>query len=260
LRATSESSPPPLNAAIRVEGLDYTYAGGRRVLSQVQWSLAEGERLAIVGPSGAGKSTLLLHLNGLLPDPLPRTPPRSGVTILGQPVIASTVQTIRKQVGFVFQDPDDQLFGVTVFEDVAFGPQQQGCSSTEVAQRVRTSLQAVGLAGIEKTHPGRLSYGERKRVCLAGVLACQPQILVLDEPSSNLDPRARRQLIGILQQLNLTVVVATHDLELVLETCQQVLVLDQGVIQAHGAPDAILSDPLVMDRHGLEVPWPLRRR
>jgi energy-coupling factor transporter ATP-binding protein EcfA2 len=219
-----------------------------------------GTKLAIIGPSGAGKSTLLMHLNGLLPATPTDQPQQCAVWIGAQPVIAPRLREVRRQVGFVFQDPDDQLFAATVEDDVAFGPRQLGCDASEVAERVEASLQAVGLADVGRLSPAQLSYGERKRVCLAGVLACRPQFLVVDEPSSNLDPRARRQLVSILRGLPVTQVIATHDLDLVLDLCDRVVVLDRGRVQADGEPQRILSDALLMDRHGLEVPWRLRPR
>jgi energy-coupling factor transporter ATP-binding protein EcfA2 len=216
--------------------------------------------LAIIGPSGAGKSTLLLHLNGLLPNVPIASPPQCAVWIGGQPVIESRLRDVRRQIGFVFQDPDDQLFAATVEDDVAFGPRQLGCHRAEVAERVRQGLEAVHLADAGRLNPAQLSYGERRRVCLAGVLACRPEFLVVDEPSSNLDPRARRQLMAILRGLPVTQVIATHDLDLVLDLCDRVIVLDRGRIQADGEPRRLLADSLLMDRHGLEVPWRLRPR
>jgi cobalt/nickel transport system ATP-binding protein len=247
-------------AAIELRQLAFTYPGGRPVLTDISVSIAAGTKLAVIGPSGAGKSTLLMHLNGLLPTVAASQPGHCSVWIGGQPVIAPRLREVRRQVGFVFQDPDDQLFAATVEEDVAFGPRQLGRDRAEVARRVEASLRSVGLPEVGRLSPAQLSYGERKRVCLAGVLACQPEFLVLDEPSSNLDPRARRQLLTILQGLPVTQVIATHDLDLVLDLCDRVLVLDRGRVQADGEPRRMLSDSLLMDRHGLEVPWRLRPR
>uniref|UniRef100_A0A7C4LMD3 ABC transporter ATP-binding protein n=1 Tax=Schlesneria paludicola TaxID=360056 RepID=A0A7C4LMD3_9PLAN len=248
------------NSAIVLRNLSFAYPGGRQVLNTIEADIAAGAKVAIIGPSGAGKSTLLMHLNGLLPG-TPRTSAReANVWIAGQPVIAARLRAVRQQVGFVFQDPDDQLFAATVEDDVAFGPRQLGCRRDEVAQRVAASLAAVGLAEAGPLNPAQLSYGERKRVCLAGVLACRPELLVLDEPSSNLDPRARRQLVTILRNMPVTQVIATHDLDLVLDLCDRVLVLDRGRFQADGEPRRILADAVLMERHGLEVPWRLRPR
>ena len=159
---------------------------------------------------------------------------------------------------FCFQDPDDQLFCPTVREDVAFGPLNLGLSRSEVLARVDRSLVAVGLPEHGQRNPSQLSTGERKRVCLAGVFACEPSLLVLDEPTSNLDPRARRQLLQILSQFSGTQIIATHDLDFVLDLCQRVLVLDGGKLRTDGPADRVLSNAVIMDRHGLEVPWRLR--
>jgi energy-coupling factor transporter ATP-binding protein EcfA2 len=250
---TSENSEPLL----RIDELDYRYPGGISALEDVSLTVAEGETVAVVGPSGAGKSTLLLHLNGLLPERIEegRTP---AVHVAGLPVAGEHLPEVRRQVGFLFQDPDDQLFCPTVREDVAFGPLNLGLERDEVERRVGESLAAVGLAGYERRSTLQLSVGERKRVCLAGILACRPAILALDEPTSNLDPRARRALIEILRSFGGAQVVATHDLELVAERCDRVVVLDEGRIRAEGAPRDVLSDAGLMERHGLEVPLSLR--
>lgn len=248
----------PVAPAVELRCLSFAYPTGRKVLTEISAAWNAGSRVAIVGPSGAGKSTLLMHLNGLLPA-LPLTDPQQcAVWIKGEPVTANRLRTVRQHVGFVFQDPDDQLFAATVGEDVAFGPRLLGCDAHETQRRVSECLSAVGLPLVVNLNPGHLSYGERKRVCLAGVLACRPRVLVLDEPSSNLDPRARRQLVAILRALDVTVIIATHDLDLVLDLCDRVILLDDGRVQAEGAPAYILSDELLMDRHGLEVPWRLR--
>lgn len=245
-------------AAIELRRLTFAYPSGRKVLNEISATWATGSRVAIVGPSGAGKSTLLMHLIGLLPNSPVTSPQECAVWIDDAPVTAERLRTVRQHVGFVFQDPDDQLFAATVAEDVAFGPKLLGCDAAETQTRVTASLTAVGLPLVGNLNPGHLSYGERKRVCLAGVLACQPKVLVLDEPSSNLDPRARRQLLSILRSLPVTVIVATHDLDLVLDLCDRVVLLDEGRIQSEGVPTHILSDALLMERHGLEVPWRLR--
>jgi len=244
--------------AVEFRELTFRYPGGRLALSEITASIPIGSRLAIVGPSGAGKSTLLLHLNGLLPGQLSASSEPCAVRIFGQPILPTTLASIRQRVGFVFQDPDDQLFAATVADDVAFGPRQLGCSKHEIGNRVAESLALVGLSHTLPDNPGQLSYGERKRVCLAGVLACRPELIVLDEPSSNLDPRSRRQLRTILEELPATQIMATHDLDLVLDACDTVWVIDEGRLQAAGPTRRILSDPLLMDRHGLEVPWRLR--
>lgn len=244
-------------SAIDVRNLSFRYPNGHAALQQISCSISPGERVAIVGPNGAGKSTLLLHLNGLLPQTHLVNGSSHEVLIHGVRVQKSSLASVRRQVGFVFQDPDDQLFCSTVADDVAYGPKNFGVP--DVSDRVRRSLELVGLPEHGPRMIGQLSFGERKRVCLAGVLACEPAILVLDEPTANLDPRARRQLLAIIRQTTATLVMATHDLEFVLDACPRVLVLDQGKLVADGAAQDILADELLMDRHGLEVPWRLRR-
>ncbi len=253
-----ETSPRP---ALRVAHLSYDYSDGYRALDDVSFELASGERLAVVGPSGAGKSTLLLHLNGLLPSPLPadhRGNGQAAIAVNGQPMCPANLSAIRREVGLLFQDPDDQLFCPTVGEDVAFGPLNLGLPAEEVRRRVAESLEAVALSGYEDRSTMRLSVGERKRVCLAGLLACRPSILALDEPSSNLDPRARRRLLEHLADFPGSQIIATHDLDFVVEHCRRVLVLDDGRIHADGPPGIILAKPQLMEKHGLEVPLSLR--
>jgi cobalt/nickel transport system ATP-binding protein len=253
------SSAP--DTILDVNGLTFAYPNGRRALDNVRFALRHGEILGIVGPSGAGKSTLLLHLNGLLPlRPQPTRAATNGATVhvAGLSVGASNLAEVRRCVGFLFQDPDDQLFCPTVREDVAFGPLNLGLPRAEVERRVVESLLAVGLEGFESRSTLQLSLGERKRVCLAGVLACQPVILALDEPFSNLDPRARRTLIDVLRRFNGSQIIATHDLDVVVELCNRVIVLDEGTIRADGAPSTVLADANLMERHGLEVPLRLQ--
>lgn len=248
-----------LPVAIDIRGLTFRYPGDRLALDSVSCAIVEGERVAVVGPSGAGKSTLLMHLNGLLPsDPLIKDSDAQ-VAIHSLNVIKPHLREIRRRVGFLFQDPDDQLFCPTVRDDVAFGPMNLGLTHQEVLARVDRSLSAVGLPDYEDRNPSQLSTGERKRVCLAGVLACEPSVMVLDEPTSNLDPRARRQLMRILGDFPGTQLIATHDLDFVLDHCHRVLVLDSGKLQADGPVERVLSNVGLMDRHGLEVPWRLRR-
>src|SRR5262249_32299754 len=208
------------------------------------------------------KSTLLMHLNGLLPENAPSAHGANGdapVVIGGIPVSAKSVREIRRRVGFLFQDPDDQLFCATVAEDVAFGPLNQDLPRDEVRRRVSESLAAVGLEGDYAARSTlQLSVGERKRVCLAGVLACGPEVLALDEPSANLDPRARRTLLRILAAFRGCQIIATHDLALVVEHCHRVVVLDRGLVFADGPPGTVLGDPSLMEQHGLEVPLRLQ--
>jgi cobalt/nickel transport system ATP-binding protein len=247
-----------MTPAIDVHDLSYRYEQSGDALSSITFGVQAGECLGIVGPNGAGKSTLLQHLNGLLPD----TPSdhANGVSVLGQAMTRRTLPEIRRQVGLLFQDPNDQLFCPTVFEDVAFGPRQMGLSEAEVQSRVFGSLAKMGLGGFESRLPHRLSLGEKRRVCLAGVLACDPEILVLDEPTSGLDPAGKRELKQILRQLKATIIIATHDLELVVELCARTLLLNQGRLIAQGPTVEILSDEPLMLANGLERPHILLHR
>jgi cobalt/nickel transport system ATP-binding protein len=244
-------------SAVEVTNLKYRYHDGTEALRGVSFRIAPGECVALLGPNGSGKSTVLLHLNGILPE----KPGADGaVRILGETVAPQTVEKIRRQVGLVFQDPDDQLFCPTVREDVAFGPQQLGLGDEEVAARVETSLAQVGLAGFGHRATHHLSHGEKRRACLAGVLACAPAILVLDEPTSDLDPRGRREFKALLRQIPATKLIATHDLELAVELCPRAIVLDHGLVIADGPTVELLSDEALMLAHGLECPHILRHR
>ena len=243
--------------ALEVRDLDYCYSDGTTALRDVTFSIAEGERVALIGPNGAGKSTLLLHLNGLLPE---RPSPTPAIHVFGTPVTEPHLAAIRAQVGLLFQDPDDQLFCPTVWEDVAFGPQQLGLRGEDLAARVSRSLEQVGLGGFEERLPHHLSRGEKRRVCLAGLLACEARVLALDEPTSDLDPRGRRELKALLRDLPVAQIIATHDLELVVEICPRVIVLDRGTVVAEGPSETLLSDEPLMLAHGLEKPHILRHR
>ena len=201
-----------------------------------------------MGPNGAGKSTLLLHLNGLLPDKPSSNP---AVKVFGTPATGANLFAIRAQVGLLFQDPDDQLFCPTVREDVAFGPAQLGLEGPVLEERVSACLAEVGLAGYEGRFPHHLSRGEKRRVCLAGVLACEAKILVLDEPTSDLDPRGRRELKELLLRLSVAQVIATHDLAMAGEVCGRVILLDQGRVAADGPAREILENEPLMRHHGL---------
>jgi energy-coupling factor transporter ATP-binding protein EcfA2 len=236
-----------MTPAIEVQNLSYRYPDGREVLRSISFAVAEGECVGLIGPNGAGKSTLLLHLNGILPEK-----PSGAVRVFGQTDLAA----MRRDVGLLFQDPDDQLFCPTVAEDVVFGPQQLGLSEASVTE----ALAQVGLAGFEKRSPHHLSHGEKRRVCLAGVLACQPQILALDEPTSGLDPRGRREFKTLLHKVRATKLITTHDLDLVAEFCSRVLVLDRGRLVAVGSSSEILNDMSLMLAHGLERPHTLQHR
>ncbi len=243
--------------ALEVRNLQFAYPGGKEALKGVSFSVQEGESVGLVGPNGAGKSTLLLHLNGLLPDDL--TSP-ANISVHGIPLQSDTVHGIRRRVGLLFQDPDDQLFCPTVFEDVAFGPAQMGITGEALEQRVLDALRTVGLDGVAMRAPHHLSGGERRRVCLAGVLACHPDVLVLDEPTSDLDPKGKRELKALLASFPAAKLIATHDLELVVELCPRVIVIDGGKVVADGPTEALLDNEELMLAHGLERPHILRHR
>jgi energy-coupling factor transporter ATP-binding protein EcfA2 len=268
MTTTGEIDVPP---AVRVRGLEYRYPDGKEALRGVSLEIREGEAVALVGPNGAGKSTLLLHLNGLLPG-RPRNevghhhglglsgrngkrPPN--VWIEGLEVNARHAAEVRRRVGLLFQDPDDQLFCTTVIEDVAFGPLNLGSSKAEARELALECLARVDLQQAADRPPHHLSFGERKRVCLAGVLACRPSVLVLDEPTANLDPRGRRRLIHLIRSLPSTKLIATHDLEMVLETCPRTILLDQGQVVADGPSRELLGNPALIEAHGLELPLSL---
>jgi cobalt transport protein ATP-binding subunit len=238
--------------AVRITRLNYTYPDGTKALEGIDLDVRCGERIAVVGPSGAGKSTLLLHLNGILPG-------NGAVRIMGQSLDQSNLRQIRKQVGLLFQDPNDQLFCPTVFEDIAFGPLNLGVPEDEVPRRVEKALSDAGLEhSIRSRSSHHLSLGERRRVSLATVLAMEPAILGMDEPTSNLDPRNRRHLIEVVSGLKATLIVATHDLELVLDVCPRTVLMDHGRIWADGETRSMLADAGLMEMHGLEVPLSLK--
>lgn len=240
-----------MNNAIEVLNLRYRYHDGTEALRGVSFSIKSGECVALIGPNGSGKSTLLLHLNGILPEKIADD---SAVKISDETISAKNLETIRRQVGLVFQDPDDQLFCPTVSEDVAFGPQQLALSEAQINERVHRTLEQVGLHGFEQRATHHLSHGEKRRACLAGVLACEPSILVLDEPTSDLDPRGRREFKALLRKIPATKLIATHDLEMVVELCSRAIVLDRGVVVAEGPVEKLLSDEALMLAHGLERP------
>jgi cobalt/nickel transport system ATP-binding protein len=232
-----------------VRGLAYAYSDGHQALFGVDLHVHRGERVALLGPNGAGKTTLVLHLNGIL------TAGRGTVEVCGLPVGSPNLQEIRRRVGVVFQDPDDQLFMPTVRDDVAFGPANLGIRGAELEARVSDALDRVGMGGFADRPPHHLSFGQRRRVAVATVLAMRPEILVLDEPSSNLDPTSRRELADILRGLDVTVLMVTHDLPYALELCPRSVVLSDGVIVADGPTDEVLTDDAMMRAHRLELPF-----
>jgi len=233
-----------LDKVIAVNNLSFCYPDGQQALTDVCLTVRQGETVAIIGPNGAGKSTLLLHLNGILHS-------NGAVMIFAKQVNDENLRWVRSQVGLVFQNPDDQLFSPTVFDDVAFGPINMGYSKEEVGNSVTRALDWVGMAGYEPRSPHHLSVGEKKRIAIATVLSMSPEILVLDEPTSNLDPRSRWSLTTLLKKLPMTKIVATHDLELVRALCPRAIVVDQGRVIADGVTSDILADNALLAAHGL---------
>jgi cobalt transport protein ATP-binding subunit len=235
--------------SLLVDDLAFAYPDGHQALFGVDLRLEDGERVALLGPNGAGKTTLVLHLNGIL------RAGRGRVTVAGLPVEDRNLQEVRRRVGIVFQDPDDQLFMPTVGEDVAFGPRNLGLPEDEVARRVAEALDAVDMADAADRPPHHLSFGQRRRVAVATVLSMRPEILVLDEPSSNLDPAGRRELAEVLEALPITLLMVTHDLPYALQLCPRSVVLDGGVVVADGPTRQLLDDPDLLAAHRLELPF-----
>ena len=237
---------------VEARRLSHTYEDGTVALRDVSFRITHGEAVAIIGANGAGKSTLLLHLNGHLM-------PTGGEVRIGEtPVTPATVTDIRRTVGLVFQDPDDQLFMPTVGDDVAFGPRNLGLAEAEAEHRVASALERVGIVHLRKRPPYRLSGGEKKRAAIAGVLAMQPDVLVMDEPTNGLDPLARRQLMQLLAEFAHTRIFTSHDLDMVLELCPRTIVLSEGTVMADGPTRAILTDDALLARCRLERPARLR--
>ncbi len=237
---------------VEAQALSFRYPDGTQALRELSFRITHGESVALVGANGAGKSTLLLHLNGYF---LPQT----GKLVLGDlPLTPKTLASARRAVGMVFQDPDDQLFMPTVFDDVAFGPRNLGLGEDDVQQRVQHALDTVGAYGLRERPPYKLSGGEKRAVAIATVLAMSPDILVMDEPSSNLDPKARRDLIGLLQSFQHTKIIATHDLDMALDVCRRVLVMKQGRIVADGPTLEILTNEELLTDCRLEKPLRLQ--
>jgi cobalt transport protein ATP-binding subunit len=235
-----------MHHTIEVRGLSFAYPDGFQALRGVDLHISPGEKVALVGPNGAGKSTLILHLNGILRG-------RGEVRVCGLPVEDMNLGRIRAAVGVVFQDPDDQLFSPSVGDDVAFGPMYMGLTQEEVGRRVQLALASVGMPDSGARVPHHLSGGEKKRVAIATVLAMEPEILVLDEPTAGLDPRGRRGLIRLLADLPQTMLVSTHDLRMVQELFPRTVVLDQGQIVSDGPTAALMADATVLAAHGLEA-------
>jgi cobalt/nickel transport system ATP-binding protein len=232
---------------LEVRDLHFSYHDGLTALRGVSFQMCDGDKVALVGPNGAGKSTLMLHLNGILNG-------YGEVMIGGQRLTRENLPAIRAMVGLVFQNPDDQLFSPTVFEDVAFGPLHMGLPMDEVESRVEAALNAVRMSAFRNRLSHHLSVGEKKRIAIATVLSMDPQILVLDEPSAGLDPRARRTLINLLRELPITMLVSTHDMKLVQELFPRTIVMDEGQIVADGPTKNILENEELLTAHGLEKP------
>jgi cobalt/nickel transport system ATP-binding protein len=236
-----------MTCAIHARSLRFAYPGGPPVLDGLELKVSHGERVAVLGPNGAGKTTLMLHLNGLLRG-------EGELDVAGLRVSAQTARELRARVGLVFQDPDDQLFMPTVEEDVAFGPLNAGLPPAEVRERVAEALAAVRMTAAAGRAPHQLSMGERRRVAVATVLATRPELLVLDEPSANLDPRARRELLEVLSELDTTLLVVTHDLPFAAELCERAVILAEGRIAADGQCGDILGDVALLAAYELERP------
>ncbi len=246
---SANSAAASANGAwVDVAGLHFRYPDGFDALKGITVQIAKGEKVALIGPNGAGKSTFMLHLNGI------NAPSEGKVTVGGMAVSRENLGRVRAEVGLVFQDPDDQLFSPTVYDDVAFGPVHMGLKKDEVDERVTRALADVGLSGFEKRLPHHMSIGQRKRAALATVLSMSPSVLVLDEPSAGLDPRGRRELIHLLRELPQTMLVSTHDMKLVAEVFPRTIIMDAGEIVADGETAAILADKDLLEAHGLEQP------
>ncbi len=243
-RAEAEAASP---VVVRVRDLSFCYPDGQVALRGIDFTAREGERVALVGPNGAGKSTLLLHLNGILRG-------SGSVEIEGLAVADDSLPRIRALVGLVFQNPDDQLFSPTVFDDVAYGPLYMGLGKEEIKDRVARALAAVGMSGFEDRMPHHLSIGERKRISLATVLSMEPRILALDEPSAGLDPQARRGLISLLRGLPQTLVASTHDMHLVRDLFDRTVIMHEGRIVSDAPTPEALADEEMLLRYGLEAP------
>lgn len=236
-----------MHHSVEIEHLSFSYPDGHVALRDVSLRIAPGEKVALVGPNGAGKSTLILHLNGILRG-------EGQVRVCGLPVEEKNLGRVRAAVGLVFQNPDDQLFSPTVFDDVAFGPLYQGLSPVEVEQRVMAALAAVKMESYARRMSHHLSAGEKKRIAIATVLSMRPEVLVLDEPTAGLDPRARRALINLLRDLPMTMLVSSHDLAMVRELLPRMVIMDEGRMVADGPTEELLQDEQMLQAHGLEKP------
>lgn len=238
-------------AALILENVSFFYANGRLIWQNLDLTISSGERVGVIGPNGAGKTTLFLAICGIL------APAAGTIKLFEQPM---EVGKFLPEIGLVFQNPDDQLFCTTVRDDVAFGPENMGLSAQEIATRVQQALEITGVGHLIDRVPHQLSGGEKCMAAIATVLAMQPQLVLYDEPSANLDLRARRRLIEFLQQSPETFAISSHDLELILEVCDRVLLLDEGKIIADGKPQEVMTDQKLMESHGLEKPHSLTHK
>lgn len=236
-----------MHHSIEIENLSFSYPDGHPALRQVSLHIQPGEKVALVGPNGAGKSTLILHLNGILTG-------KGDIRVAGLPVIKEHLAKVRARVGMVFQNPDDQLFSPTVYEDVAYGPLYQGLPLAEVKSRVAEALAVVNMREYAQRISHHLSMGEKKRIAIATVLSMRPEVLVLDEPTAGLDPRARRSLINLLDELPLTMLVSTHDMLMVRDLFPRMVIMDEGCIVADGPTEKLLAEEALLNIHGLEMP------
>jgi cobalt/nickel transport system ATP-binding protein len=237
--------------SLEIKELAFAYPDGNQALYGVNLSIQKGERVALLGPNGAGKTTLVMHMNGIHPTS------HGSIHVAGELVDSKnkeSIKQIRSKVGIVFQDPDDQLFMPTVGEDVAFGPYNMGLRETELNKVVDEALELVGMSEFKDRPPHHLSFGQRRRVAVATVLAMKPEILILDEPSSNLDPASRRELAEILRSLDITIVMVTHDLPYAFELCERSVILSGGIIVADNDTKVILKDQGLLKSHRLELP------
>ena len=237
---------------INIAGLTVVYPDGTKAIDELSFSVEKGERIAVIGENGAGKSTLLLSIVGVVRIS------HGAVTVDGISVTAKTLRDVRLKAGMVFQNPDDQLFMTKVYDDVAFAPRNHGAAEDEISIKVRHALESLGAAHLADRMPHRLSCGEKRRVAIAGVLAMEPSVILLDEPGSFLDPRSRKQLINTLSALPHTQIIATHDLDMAMDMCSRVIVLKNGKLAASGAPEEILTDKRLLEECGLELPLSVR--
>lgn len=240
-----------MTAALQVTDLRFAYPDGRQALTGVDLTVEEGQRVALLGPNGAGKTTMALHLNGILEG-------EGSVTVGGMELVDENLAEIRRRVGLVFQDANDQLFMPTVFEDVAFGPANLGLSGPELDERVASALDQVDASDLAARPPHHLSGGEKRSAAIATALAMEPHILVLDEPTSGLDPAGRRELVETLQELDHTLLVITHDLPFALELCERSVIMDGGRVVADGPTPQLLADQALLAKHRLEMPFGFR--